>query len=109
MHLETLRKELMRIARQDAPSDAVPFAFEQRVLHALRQSHRPDPLFEWFDGLLRAARGAMVITALAVCVHLVLPSSAQLADDAVQDHELLDTALLAGIPETEDPSSPPTP
>ena len=109
MHLESLRKELLQIARKDVPSDAVPFGFEQRVLHALRHSQRPDPLFEWAEGLFRAACGAMVVTALAVCVHFFTPVSAPLADEAFADHELLDVALLAGIPETEETVPVPSP
>lgn len=60
MNLERLQRTLLDAARQAAPSDRVPYAFEQRVLARIRAA-KPDPLAIWNAWLWRSALSACVL------------------------------------------------
>jgi hypothetical protein len=42
MQLDSLKQKLIAAARQDAPSDRVPFAFEKRIMARLAGAGVPD-------------------------------------------------------------------
>ena len=109
MNLEDLRQNLVRSARRHPVSDAVPYAFEQRIMHAIRNAPAPDPFLPWVAGLWRAALCALAIALLSGGFHwreLVNASAA--AGDDVPDAELLEVAVLGDLPDFEstDPDAP---
>lgn len=55
MELNRLQNKLISAARVDVPSSAVPVAFEQRVLAAVRATPAPDAWWHWSQALWRAA------------------------------------------------------
>jgi len=65
MNIEKLQKKLLAVARQDAPSDRVPYAFEKRIMARLRQAPAADAWVYWGRMLWRA-------TAPCVAVMVVL-------------------------------------
>ena len=65
MHLEKLRQKLVRAARTEAPSETVPYAFEQRVMARLQAAPTPNGWMVWGPALWRAAVACVLITALS--------------------------------------------
>ncbi len=63
MNLPQLEKKLLAAARATPPSDAVPYAFEKRVMARLSATSLEDPLSQWGRALWR---GAMASLAAAV-------------------------------------------
>ena len=55
MKLDELQKKLMEAARQNPPSDAVPYAFEKRITALLGSRREVDALSFWARALWRAA------------------------------------------------------
>lgn len=55
MQLDRLQQKLIAAARRNAPSDRVPFAFEQRVMARLAEAGLPDGWILWSRALWRAA------------------------------------------------------
>jgi hypothetical protein len=55
MQLDSLKQKLIAAARQDAPSDRVPFAFEKRIMARLAGAGVPDGWILWSRALWRAA------------------------------------------------------
>jgi hypothetical protein len=102
MNLEVLRQKLVRSARRHPVSDAVPYAFEQRIMHAIRNAPAPDPFLPWVAGLWRAALCALAVAVLSGGIHwreLVNPSAP--AGEGVPDAELLEVAVLGDLPDFE--------
>jgi hypothetical protein len=62
MNVEELQRKLIAAARALAPSDRVPYAFEQRVLAHLRPL--PDAWAMWSSALWRAAAPCLAIVLL---------------------------------------------
>jgi hypothetical protein len=108
MNLEVLRQKLVRSARRHPVSDAVPYAFEQRVMHAIRNTPAPDPYLPWVAGLWRAALCALAVALLSSGFHwreLVNDPTATVQE--VPDAELLEVAVLGDLPgfEPTDPAA----
>lgn len=109
MNLEALRQKLVRSASRHPVSDAVPYAFEQRVMHAIRNTPAPDPNLPWVAGLWRAALCALAVALLSGGFHWrELVHEATAAGDDVPDAELLEVAVLGDLPgfEPSDPDAP---
>lgn len=66
MNLDNLHNKLIAAARAEQPSDAVPYAFEKRIMARLAEA-RVDLLGAWSTALWRAA---------VACIAVVLLSSA---------------------------------
>lgn len=64
LDLERLRKTLIRAARAQAPDDAVPFAYERRIMARLGPGVAPSAWLVWGQALWRAAAACVVFTAL---------------------------------------------
>lgn len=65
MDLEQLRKKLLAAARANPPSDAVPCAFEQRVMARLGSIPQQDASFFWGQTLWRGAIACVAIALLS--------------------------------------------
>ena len=82
MNQEPLRQQLLAAARAHPPSDAVPYAFEKRILACLASLPRPDVWTFWTQALWRAAApcvGIMVLLGAWMFVDNSMSSSEPLA------------------------------
>jgi hypothetical protein len=70
MNTTELQKKLITAAKKDAPSDRVPYAFEKRIMAALKSAPVADAWSLWGRALWRAA---------APCVAVMLVISAWVA------------------------------
>ena len=64
MNLEALRKKLLAAARSNPPSDAVPYAFEKRILARLTARPAEDPGLLWGRALWRGAMACVAVSLL---------------------------------------------
>jgi hypothetical protein len=55
MNLDKLQSKLLAAARETTPTDAVPYAFEKRIMARLESFPRIDPVSLWNRVLWRAA------------------------------------------------------
>lgn len=67
MNLDNLQHKLIAAARAAEPSDAVPYAFEKRIMARIAEHAHLDLLSSWSAALWRAA---------VACVAVVIISSA---------------------------------
>ena len=91
MNLEILRQKLLAAARTDTPSDAVPYAFEKRVMARLGRREAPDAWTAW---------GALLWQAVAPCCGLMVLvgiGSLTLTDVPEDLGVQLETLLLADL------------
>jgi len=99
MNLDNLEKKLLNAARLDTPSDAVPYAFEKRILARLTGRTPGDLGTAWLRALWRAAACSAAI-AVVVSAWTLLPSSAKRGSgDLSQDFE---TTVYAMVDEVND-------
>lgn len=61
MEVDKLRQKIVAAARRQTPSDAVPFAFEKRVMARLAEASAPDGWVFWGRALWRAAVPCILI------------------------------------------------
>lgn len=59
MNLEQLQKKLISVARQNPPSDQVPYAFEKRIMARLK-TRTVDVWASWSQSLWRAAMACVL-------------------------------------------------
>ncbi len=112
MKLEGLRQKLVRAARQQTMSEQVPYAFEQRILHAIRSAPPRDPFLAWVAGLWRAAFCALAIAAATGTWHWgqTNDSAPPIETLVIADADLLEVAVLGDLPELDEPlAEPPAP
>ena len=85
MDFEQLRQKLITAARARQPSDAVPYAFEKRIMARLTRRALVDPWAAWGSALWRAAAPCVAImcamTIWAVVSGDLLSSKNSLATD----------------------------
>ena len=95
MNLAELQRKLIAAARANAPADAVPYAFERRIVARLKGSPELDALGDWAHGLSRAA-------VFCVAVMLVLSAWAYLLPAGASDTVSLDveSGLFAAVDNT---------
>jgi hypothetical protein len=97
--LETLRQKLIAAARANAPSDAVPWAFEQRVLARLRAAERLDAAAVWARALWRTAAPCVALS-LALVVWRLAGDSARGPEPEPQTlAQQFEQTLLAAVHE----------
>jgi len=65
VNLGELQKKLMAAARSNPPSDAVPYAFERRIMARLMTSRPADIWTLWSRYLGRAAVACVILTLLS--------------------------------------------
>jgi hypothetical protein len=64
MKLSELQRELIEAARRQTPNDAVPYAFEKRVMARIRSMPAVSAWSLWGRLLWKAAASSVVITVL---------------------------------------------
>jgi hypothetical protein len=102
MEHEKLRTKLLAAARSHPPSDAVPYAFEQRIMAGLRRRAAEDPWTLWGRWLWRSAISFSAL-AIACGVWRFGPMDASLAragEDDLSAH--LEESLYASIADHAD-------
>jgi hypothetical protein len=86
MHLEQLRKKLIIAARETAPADHVPFAFERRIMARLG-TPAPDVWTLWGRMLWRAAAPCLAITCALTIWSLLVADAAPAGTSLAADLE----------------------
>lgn len=81
-----LQEKLLTAARHHQPSDAVPHAFEKRIMARIRASQPVDEFALWVRALWRAAASCCLI-AVAFAAWSLLPAHSQDAQDFSQEFE----------------------
>src|SRR5438552_3949715 len=91
MNLENLRAKLLSAARQIAPDERVPYAFEKRIMAHLARKPAEDLFSLWGSALWMGAAACAVITAVSVALSVwTFHSATDNEDDG------LETVVLAG-------------
>lgn len=97
MNLDHLRQKLIRSARGIPANDAVPYAFEKRVMAHLKTAV-PDRWFAWSQALWKGALSCMGIMLLAGVWAIAPVSQNESSENLAQDFEgLLFSSLDAGL------------
>jgi len=91
MDLENLRTKLLSAARQTAPDERVPYAFEKRIMARLARKPAEDLFSLWGSALWKGAAACAVITALSVALSVWTFHSKTDTDD-----DSFETVVLAG-------------
>jgi len=92
MNLENLRTKLIGAARQNAPPEDVPFAFEKRIMARLKAQPPEDAWAFWGAGLWRGAAACAALSAVSIMLSLwALPATSEPSQEAA-----FETVLLAG-------------
>lgn len=98
-NLEQLRQKLIAAARLHAPSEAVPWAFEQRVLARLRAAQRLDAAALWARALWRAAAPCVALSLALVVWRLALESASAPEPEPQTLAQQFEQTLLAAVHE----------
>jgi hypothetical protein len=93
MNVVDLEKKLIEAARQDKPSDKVPYAFEKRIMAFLEPLPTPDCWGMWAGALWRAAVPCLALMLLLTAWSFV-PATAASSDNLSQE---MDNTVLAAI------------
>lgn len=103
MDLEQIERALIAAARKDAPSQAVPYAFEKRVMARLRAGLAEDPWAFWSRALWRAAAPCVALTMLLGAWSMFEPEAGTEEPDLLQqfDHTVLAAAAQDSAIETQ--------
>ncbi|MBN8248178.1 MAG: hypothetical protein J0L84_12130 [Verrucomicrobia bacterium] len=101
-HLQHLEQTLLAAGRRHPPSDAVPYAFEQRVMARIRaaSADRSDVSVDWIRGLWKSALAALAAAVVLVGVDRVVPGPVGLAaTDQLSAPALEETLLASAAPD----------
>ena len=99
MNLADLQKKLIAAARNDSPSDAVPYAFEKRVMALITSKPVPDVLLLWSRALWRGAASCIAVMLLLGAISFFTPGANTSSGDLSQDFE---KTLLAAVDQPDD-------
>ena len=102
MNLAELQRKLIAAARANPPSDRVPFAFEKRILSALRSRPAPDHWGLWAGALWRATVPCVAIMVLLGAVSFFDPNANAPANDLSQEFE---NTVLAAVDQDQSPDA----
>jgi hypothetical protein len=101
MNLGKLERKLLAAAKANPPSDAVPYAFEQRIMARLGRVPAVDQWAAWAGALWRAAAPCVAIAiVIGVWTTLAPAGNAAGATDLSQQ---LENTLLVSV--TQEPAS----
>ncbi len=100
MNLDKLQSKLLAAAREVPPSDAVPYAFEKRVMARIRSFPRTDLVSLWNRMLWRAAVPSLLIMISVSFWALMSPNSKGSADLGTELEEVVLAPAYAAIEET---------
>lgn len=89
-----LQKKLIGAARLTPPNDAVPYAFEKRIMACIAALPMPDSLTIWAWGLWRAAAPCIAITLLMCAWTFYSGDFNGLTESSAAD---LESAMLAPL------------
>ena len=92
MNLKDLQNRLLKVARANPPSQAVPYKFERRVMAALKEHPIADAWALWARALWRAAAPCVAIMILLVAWAWLRPATPVVSPgattvDVAQDFE----------------------
>ncbi len=97
MNLDPLKQKLIQSARGIPPNEAVPYAFEKRVMANLKAAV-PDHWFAWSQALWKGALSCMGIMLLAGVWAVAPVSQKESSENLAQDFEgLLFSSVDAGL------------
>lgn len=100
MNITELQRKLLAAGRARPPSDAVPYAFEQRILARLRAAPVADAWADWSRALWRAATPCLAVAMLLGIWSLAVPATfAPAADDFAR---AIEQAVFAAIAQDGD-------
>ena len=100
MNFVKLERKLFAAAKANPPSDAVPYAFEQRIMARLGRVPAVDQWAVWAGALWRAAAPCVAIAiAIGIWTTLAPTSNAASSTDLSQQ---LENTLLVSV--TQEPS-----
>lgn len=97
MLLSELQRKLMAAARLTPPSDAVPFAFEKRIMARLATVSPLDEWVWWGRALWRGAAACALVALLCSAWSFLPPAS----HDGGGNGDDLEEAVLASVNEAE--------
>ena len=98
MNLAQLQQKLIAAARQQAPDDRVPYAFEKRILALLGDRVAASESVLWARGLWRAAVSCLALAAACGAIAYFSPMKADNGSDLSQDFE---NTLLASVDQAD--------
>jgi hypothetical protein len=94
MNLNNLQRKLIAAARIHSPSETVPYAFEKRILHRIKDMEVVDHWASWARGLWRGAAPCVALALLlAICSVLLNSPATSSNTDVSQEFE--NTVLAA--------------
>jgi hypothetical protein len=94
MNLPELNKKLIAAARNNPPSDRVPYAFEKRIMARLNEPVALDHWAFWSRALWRGAAPCVAIMLLLSAWSVFAPTTRAPATDLSQD---IENTLLAAV------------
>lgn len=94
MESSQLERKLLAAAKAHLPSDAVPYAFEQRIMARLRQMPVPDAWADWAGALWRATAPCVAVAILLGVWSALTPESVAPTTDLSQE---LEQTVLASV------------
>jgi hypothetical protein len=97
MNIEKLQSRLIAAMRAARSSDAVPFAFEKRVMARLRRASVPDAWTHWGAAMLRACVPCVAI--MLLCVAWTAFSGAPHPDGVTLEETVLASVAEPGTAE----------
>ena len=103
MNLTELQKKLIAVARQQAPDERVPYAFEKRITALIAARAGVDHWFFWVRGLWRAAASCVAVAVVFGAISLFQPAASDGSLDLSQDFE---NTLLASADLPDNSSTP---
>jgi hypothetical protein len=102
MKLDRLEAKLIAAARSHPPSDAVPYAFEQRVMARIGKAGALDQWAAWAAALWKAAAPCVVIALLLGTWTVFNPATSSAATDLSQQLEnTLFVSVTQDLPASE--------
>ena len=103
MNIGELERKLIAAGRKNAPSDRVPYTFEQRIMELIKASHAVDPWALWGRALWFAAAPCVAIMLLLSAWSVFSPTPApQASSDLSQE---LENTVLAAVDQDSSPDS----
>jgi anti-sigma-K factor RskA len=94
MNIAELQQKLTAAARNQAPDDRVPYAFEKRIMALIADRAARSRGVLWARGLWRAAVSCVALAVVCGAVSFFTPSTTDNSNDLSQDFE---NTLLASV------------
>ncbi len=98
MDILKLEQKLLAAARSQPARDAVPYAFEKRIMARLRAIPVFDPRALWANALMRAAAPCVALALAVSAWSFFMPSGSTPAGDLGQEFD--NTILAAAFPDS---------